>query len=110
MSTGPDNVRRPEITGSANVRTRQYKDQLAALPREVRDLAELAFQKFLENPLHPALRNHPLDDTRKGRHRTGSRSVSVSMKYRAIYVVDGDTNVWYWIGSHADYDTFTGGK
>jgi hypothetical protein len=32
------------------------------------------------------------------------------MKYRAIYVVDGETNVWYWIGSHANYDTFTGGK
>jgi hypothetical protein len=21
---------------------------------------------------------------------------------------DGDTNVWYWVGSHADYDAFTG--
>ena len=32
------------------------------------------------------------------------------MKYRAIGVVDGATTVWYWIGTHADYDVFTGKK
>ncbi len=31
-------------------------------------------------------------------------SVSITMPYRAIYVSDGDTNVWYWIGSHGEYD------
>lgn len=35
-------------------------------------------------------------------------SVSITMQYRAIYVVDGDTNVWYWIGSHSDYNNFIG--
>ena len=34
----------------------------------------------------------------------------ITMQYRAIYVVDGNTNVWYWCGSHNDYDNFTGGK
>jgi hypothetical protein len=38
-------------------------------------------------------------------------SISVTIGYRAIYVTDEDgTNVWYWIGTHADYDTFTGKK
>ena len=32
------------------------------------------------------------------------------MRYRAVYIVDGDANVWYWVGTHADYDRFTGGK
>jgi hypothetical protein len=32
------------------------------------------------------------------------------LQYRAIYVVDGDINVWYWIGSHADYDRFIGSR
>ena len=30
------------------------------------------------------------------------------MQYRAIYVEVGDTNVWYWIGTHAAYNHFTG--
>ena len=91
-----------------NVRTADYKDRLAKIPANIQHLAELAFQKFLEDPAHPALENHPLDDTHKGRHRKGSRSVAVTRRYRAIYVVDDDTNVWYWIGSHEDYNNFTG--
>jgi hypothetical protein len=27
-----------------------------------------------------------------------------------LNIVDGDTNVWYWIGTHADHDVFTGKK
>jgi hypothetical protein len=34
-----------------------------------------------------------------------SFSVSINMQYRAIYSVIGETNLWYWIGSHADYNT-----
>ena len=31
------------------------------------------------------------------------------MQYRAIYATDEDgVNVWYWIGTHADYDVFVG--
>jgi hypothetical protein len=32
------------------------------------------------------------------------------MKYRAIYVVEGGLNLWYWIGSHNDYENFIGKK
>ena len=83
---------------------------LAGLPARVQKLATQVFERFCENPDHPSLRRHRLEDTDKGQHRTGSYSISISMQYRAIYVEDEDTNVWYWIGSHADYDTFTGGK
>ncbi len=91
-----------------NVRTVAFKEQLGRLPEHIQELARAVFALFLQNPSHPSLRHHALKDTDKGRHRAGSFSVSITMKYRAIYVRDGDTNVWYWIGSHADYDTFTG--
>lgn len=32
------------------------------------------------------------------------------MQYRAIYFVQGEINVWYWIGTHAAYKRFTGSK
>jgi hypothetical protein len=28
----------------------------------------------------------------------------VGLGWRAVGVRDGDTMVWFWIGSHADYD------
>jgi hypothetical protein len=30
------------------------------------------------------------------------------MQYRAIYVVVDGENVWYWIGTHAEYDKYLG--
>ena len=31
-------------------------------------------------------------------------SVRVGIGYRAVGVVDADTVIWFWIGSHSDYD------
>ena len=39
-----------------------------------------------------------------------SFSVSINMSYRAIYTVVDGVNLWYWVGSHTDYDTFLGRK
>jgi plasmid maintenance system killer protein len=93
-----------------NRRTRQFREHFERLPQRIKVLAVAAFRQFCKNPDHKALRRHALDDNKKGQHRNGSFSVSVTMQYRAIYVPDGDTNVWYWIGSHNDYATFTGDK
>ena len=97
-------------TGQPNVRTANYRDLLDRLPDEIQKSASASFKQFLENPNHPSLENHELADTRRGRHRRGSRAVSITRRYRAIYVEDGSTNVWYWIGSHEDYNNFTGKK
>ena len=37
---------------------------------------------------------------------TGVWSVRVGIGWRALGLVDDDTITWFWIGSHADYDTF----
>ena len=96
--------------GNSNVRTGKYKEMLSKLPANIQALAQKAFERFEQDPLDPALENHPLRDTHRGQHRSGSRAVSVTIRYRAIYIVDGDTNVWYWIGSHEDYNSFCGSK
>ncbi len=31
-------------------------------------------------------------------------SVRIGLDYRALGVREGDDIVWFWIGSHADYD------
>ena len=106
--------------GAGNVRTADFKKQLAALPERIQDAACEAFEAFKNDPFEPTLENHGLSDSKKGRHRKGSRAVSVTRRYRAIYVEDDNqrfvpslpkrVNVWYWIGSHEDYNNFIGSK
>ncbi len=95
---------------NSNVRTRGFREMYRALPKEVQEEAVAAFQQFLQNPTHSSLRLHSLQNRSRGHHRDGTMSVSVTKSYRALFVVEGGKNVWYWIGTHADHDTFTGKK
>ena len=91
-----------------NRRTAQFRQQFAALPSRIQDIAKHKYRLFLEDPSHPSLRVHELADTRRGSHQCGSRSVSITMQYRAIYVTVDGVNLWYWVGTHAEYDAYIG--
>ena len=95
---------------SRNARTCDFLAQYERLPSRVKAQAEAAFAQFLENPAHPSLRHHVLEDTGRGRQPKNSRSVSINMQYRAVYYVVDDLNVWCWVGPHSEYDTFVGKK
>lgn len=78
--------------------TKRFRDLFAALPRQIQEQAREAYRTFQENPQHPGLRFkqvHPDPPVYSAR---------VGISYRAVGVKDGDTMIWYWIGSHADYD------
>lgn len=93
-------------SSNKNVRRREFRELFYSLPEEIRREARLAYRQFLRDSSHRALRRHPLKDKGRGRHPVGSFSVSINMSYRAVYFVDEETgtNVWYWIGSHAQFD------
>ena len=80
------------------------------MPDEIKAAARDAFLQFLRDPAYPSLHHHELQKTHRGQHRDGSRAVSVTRRYRALYFVDGETNVWYWVGTHGDYNLLTGRK
>ena len=65
------------------------------LPKEIQDLADKKFAIFRADPFHPSL-----GFARKGEVWT----VDVGLHYRAIAWREGDTLVWFWIGSHEDYN------
>lgn len=96
--------------GRNNRRTEQFRSLYESIPDDVKAVAVAAFKCFCNDPSHHSLRHHALQDMKKGRHQVGSFSVSITMKYRAIYVYDEstNTNVWYWVGCHSDYNNFTG--
>jgi hypothetical protein len=79
--------------------TRQFRDLLKALPAHVQQQARDAYRTFQQNPSHPGLRFKPVNAGPPPVY-----SARVSIGYRALGTVDGDVVVWFWIGSHADYD------
>jgi hypothetical protein len=66
-----------------------------ALPDHIRKLADKNFALLKENPHHPSLHFKKVDRF---------RSVRVGMGHRALGVEVEDGILWFWIGSHADYD------
>lgn len=78
--------------------TERFRKALAGLPGEVQEQARAAYRQFIRDPHHPGLRFKPVHPTEP------IYSARVGRGYRAVGVLDGDTVVWYWIGSHAEYD------
>jgi hypothetical protein len=71
-----------------------------SLPESVQQLADKNFRLLREDPTHPSL-----EFKKVGRFR----SVRVGLHYRALAVEVDDGFVWFWIGTHADYDRLIAG-
>jgi mRNA-degrading endonuclease RelE of RelBE toxin-antitoxin system len=76
----------------------EFRHDLAALPDSIRRQARIAYRLFARNPQHPGLRFKklpPHDDL---------WSIRITGAYRAIGRWRGDVILWFFIGSHEDYD------
>ena len=65
------------------------------LPGDTQRLANDCYKLLRQDPRHPSLHFK-----RIGR----LWSVRIGRRYRALAVEDGGDFVWFWIGSHAEYD------
>ena len=65
------------------------------LPESVREVADKNYALLKANPRHPSLQFKKV-----GRFW----SVRVGSRYRALAVEIDQGLLWFWIGSHADYD------
>jgi mRNA-degrading endonuclease RelE of RelBE toxin-antitoxin system len=65
------------------------------LPKPVRELADKNYALLKENPQHPSLQLKKV-----GRFW----SVRIGLRYRALATEVDGALLWFWIGSHADYD------
>jgi hypothetical protein len=68
------------------------------LPPQIRNAAQKAFQKFLDNPAHPSLQLERLKFDNR------AWSVRVTRNYRAVARRYDDDWLWFWIGSHEEFD------
>jgi len=78
--------------------TERFRSQFSALPKPAQDKAVAAYELWASNPEHPALRFKKVHSTKP------IYSVRVDRAWRAVGILDGDTVVWFWIGSHGDYE------
>ena len=69
------------------------------LPEDVQRLADRCYELLRQDPQHPSLRFRKI-----GRFW----SVRVGLHYRALAVEHESDLVWFWIGSHAEYDQLVG--
>ncbi len=83
--------------------TGRFRSQFAELPKPIQIKAASAYALWSSNPEHPSLRF-------KRVHATDPiYSVRIDRAWRAVGVLDGDTIVWFWVGSHANYEALLRG-
>lgn len=76
----------------------RFRKAFEALPEDIRRRARETYALWHENPSHPSLQYkkvHPVQPI---------YSVRIALGWRAIGSVQGDEMIWFWIGSHAEYD------
>ena len=78
--------------------TLAFRELLAELPVRVQRHAKQAYRLFQENHSHPGLQ------FKQVLPNPPTYSVRVGLHHRAIGALREGAIVWYWIGSHADYD------
>ncbi|MBZ0140292.1 MAG: hypothetical protein K8H87_11040 [Pseudorhodoplanes sp.] len=72
-----------------------FWDAYARLPDNIRVHADRNFALLKENPQHPSLRLKKV-----GRYW----SARIGLHHRALALEVNEDLLWFWIGSHADYD------
>jgi len=79
--------------------TAEFISCFRKLPARIQRLARKNYKLWKQDPSHPGLQFK----------RVGKRkpvfSVRVGIGWRALGLQMGDAVVWFWIGSHAEYET-----
>lgn len=78
--------------------TQRFRELFEDLPAEIQRQAREAYGIFRDNPLHPGLRFRLVHATRP------IYSARINQSYRSVGIRTEDIIVWFWIGSHAEYD------
>jgi hypothetical protein len=78
--------------------TERFRRAFQKLPPNVQRQARAAYRLWKQDPFHPSLQSKLVHS------REPIYSVRIGIGWRAVGVRSEDTMVWFWIGSHGDYD------
>ena len=69
------------------------------LPEDIQQLADKAYSLLRSNPRHPSLQFKKVGDLWSAR---------INLNYRALAVKTSDGYVWFWLGTHKEYEKLLG--
>ena len=75
--------------------TSDFWERYYQLPKNIQNLADKNYSLLKNNPKHPSLHFKKVGNL---------WSVRVSKKFRALGFEETEGIVWFWIGSHEEYD------
>ena len=77
----------------------EFVKHFVKLPERIQKTARKNYKLWKNNPTHPSL------EFKKLNTQQPVYSVRAGIGWRAVGVMkDSDTIVWFWIGSHSNYD------
>lgn len=79
--------------------TEDFLDCFRKLPDAVKEQARKAYRLWKQNPAHPSLHFKRVHSSEP------LYSARVSRGWRVLGLLEEDTMTWFWVGSHAEYDT-----
>jgi hypothetical protein len=85
-------------------KTERFDNAFEKLPEHIKRQAREAYRRFKQDPFHPGLRFKQIHPSQS------IYSVRINNDYRAVGRRNGDEIVWFWIGSHAEYDHLSAGR
>jgi hypothetical protein len=82
--------------------TAQFRKMFADLPKQVQEQTRKAYLQFKKDPSYPSLR------FKKVHPKLPIYSAIINRDYRAVGQLEEDTVIWFWVGSHAEYNVLLG--
>jgi mRNA-degrading endonuclease RelE of RelBE toxin-antitoxin system len=78
--------------------TERFRKAYQNLPPHVQRKARKIYQLWKQNPHHPSLQFKQIHPSKE------IYSVRIGIGWRTVGIKSDDVMVWFWIGSHAEYD------
>jgi phage-related tail protein len=85
-----------------SVTTLRFRKSYAELPAHIKEVAKKAYRLWKKSPYHESLKFKKVHTTEP------VYSVRIGLAWRALGVKEDETIIWFWIGSHAEYDKLVG--
>jgi mRNA-degrading endonuclease RelE of RelBE toxin-antitoxin system len=81
-----------------SVTTKKFRQAYSKLPKSIQDLARKNYKIWLNDKNHPSLQFKQVHITEL------IYSARIGKSYRALGVIEEKIIIWFWIGSHSQYD------
>lgn len=82
-----------------SVTTERFRKSFDKLPIKIKSKAKQAYALWKIDPFHSSL------TFKQVHNQKPIYSVRIGFSFRALGVKENDTLVWFWIGSHEDYNS-----